>query len=323
MALRLRLELGKKAVFFTFVACIFLSLLVFSSVVGNNYKLRQKSFAIETRIYTMNGFISSLEEDIGRGAYIAGFRSLISLENSVVSTGIYLSNLSSTFEELFFNGTINGTNSSFVWNNTFSDWMEKIKDEAEKVDILLNFTVNDISISQDNPWNVRIDVDIDILMTDRESIVKWNKNKLITSYLELEGFEDPLYMLGTNGVVENKIRRGNFSYFVNGADISNLLNHTYEGYYTAFSGAPSYLMRLEGNFGESEYGIESLVDVAELVGKGVSPKDKSIVDYIYFGTENPVKYHVSGAPSWFKLDNSSNINNSLGHYDLYEVSGLV
>jgi hypothetical protein len=318
------MALGKKGVFFTFVAVVFLALLIFSTAIGSNFKLRQTSFATETRIHTMNMFVSDVEKDVERGAYIAGFRALVALVDEVVSTGDYLTDVDTDFNELFFNGTLNGTNSSLLVNNTFTDWMDKTSSEAAKIDLILNFSVNSVSLFQDDPWLIGVDVDLVIKVSDREGISRWSKNKSIKSYIELEGFEDPLYPLGTNGIVENRIRRKAVSYFVNGADVSNLLNHTYEGRYVAFTGAPNFLMRMEGDFGSSEYGIESLVDVDELQSKGILPNQRSIVDHVYFATgANPKKYQVSGAPSWFDLDNNTNMNNSQGHLDLYEVNGLV
>lgn len=317
------MALGKNAVFFTFVACTFLSLLIFSLSVGNNYELRQRSFVIETRVDTMDSFVSDVENDIERAAYIAGFRSLVGLEDRILSTGEYLSDVEASFNELFFNGTINGTDSSVLENNTFTDWMDKIKVEADKIGIIINFSINSLDISQDNPWEVRADINLEINVSDKENISQWTKEKSIAAYIEIEGFGDPVYCIETNGVAENRIVKSNFTYFVIGADISNLLNHTYSGYYVAFSDAPSYLMRLEGNFGSSEHGIESLVDVDELMSKGISAKNKSIVDYIYFGSQNPAFYYVDGAPGWFKVDNSSNMENNQTHLELYEVESLT
>jgi hypothetical protein len=317
------MALGKKAVFFTFVATVFLALLIFSTSIGSNYKLRQTSFATETRINTMSTFISDVEEDVGRGAYIAGFRSLVALTDRVVTTGEYLSDVDADFNELFFNGTLNQTNSSFLANNTFTDWMDKIKTEAGKIGIIINFSINNVSLFQNSPWEVGVDVNLVIAVSDNENISRWNKSTSVKTYIELSGFEDPFYPLGTNGVVENRIERTVHSDFVSGADISNLLDHAEKGYYIEFTGAPSYLMRLEGDFGSSKYGIESLVDIAELIGKGVSVNDKSIVDYIYFGSQNPAAYHVQGAPSWFKLDNSSNMYGNQTHLELYEVTSLT
>ena len=318
------MALNRKGVFFTFVATVFLALLIFSSVIGNNFRLRQISFATETRISTMNMFVNDVERDVERGAYIAGFRALVALVDEVVSNGEYLTDVDARFNELFFNGTLDGVNSSLLTNNTFTDWISKIENEAQKIDLTLNLSLINASLFQDNPWEVGVEVNIWIFVSDREKTSFWNKSKSIKSYIELEGFEDPLYPLGTNGIVENRIEETPHSYFVNGADISNLLNHTYSGYYVAFTCAPSFLMRLEGDFGSSEYGIESLVDISELQSKGIVISQRSIVDHVYFYLgANPKKYQVLGAPSWFDLDNNTDMGGTIGHLELYEVNGLV
>ena len=82
-------------------------------------------------------------------------------------------------------------------------------------------------------------------------------------------------------------------------------------------------MRLQGYLISSEYGIESLVDIDEFSTRGAPVKDKTIVDYIYFSTQDPAYHHVIGAPSWLKLDNRSNTYNNQTHHDLYEVNDLI
>jgi len=319
----LKLTLGKKGVFFTFVACVFLSLLIFSTSIGDNYEMREETFVMETRISTMQMFVEDVEGDIERAAYISGFRSLVAIVDNIISTGEYISDVNSSFRELFFNGTIDGSNSSLLENNTFNYWMDKIKQEADKINLDVNFTTNSFDVYQDDPWNVKVNLEIEIQVTDEEDISSWRRDKEVISYIEIEDFEDPFYTLGTNGLVENRIEETIWDSFTNGSDISNLLNHTYEGYYIEFAGAPSYLMRLEGDFGESEHGIESLVDIDELSSKGVSTKDKTIIDYIYFSDDNPTNYHVSGAPSWFNLDNVSNMHGNQSHLEVYEVEDLT
>ncbi|MBW2965604.1 hypothetical protein KY342_00705 [Candidatus Woesearchaeota archaeon] len=321
------MELGKRGVFFTFIAFIFLSLLIFSLSIGNNYKMRQTSFVVETRVDTMNRFIVDIEKDIERGAYIAGIRAFFELGDYIISTGEYISDLDLSFSELFINGTIDGENSSIMVNNTFTDWIDRIEDEASEIDIIINFTINDISLYQEDHWEVTVDINLTIDMHDKKATSSWKKLKSIKSIINIDGFEDPVYWVETNGIVENGITKTNFSYFVTGMDISNLLSHAYNGFYVEFSGAPDYLMRLEGNLsGSSVYGIESLVDIDRLKDEGVPSKDinqKSIVDYIYFGVDNPQRYQVTGAPGWFKVDNSSNMYGNQTHHDLYEINGLI
>jgi hypothetical protein len=314
---------SKKGVFFTFTSLLFLTLLIFSLSIGNNYSMREKIFAIETRIYTMNNFITDIENDVQRAAYIAGIRSLLALENHIFLSGEYLSDLDNDFKKAFINGTINNTNSSLLINNTFSDWIDKIEYEAEKIDIIMNFTINSITLTQKDPWKVTINIDSTIHLKDKKDVSDWNKEKLITTDISIEGLEDPIYLVETNGVIENYIIKSNYSSFTNGIDITNLLDHTDNGYYVAFDKAPSYLMRLQGNFSDSSAGIESLVDIDNLISNGIITYGKSIVDYVYFGPNNPDKDHVSGAPSWFKLDNYTNSNNTLNHHELYEVTDLI
>ena len=58
--------------------------------------------------------------------------------------------------------------------------------------------------------------------------------------------------------------------FPNEVNVSNLIDHTLNQFYLNNTRAPSYLMRLAGNFGNSTYGIESFVNVLN---------DSSIWDY--------------------------------------------
>ena len=80
-----------------------------------------------------------------------------------------------------------------------------------------------------------------------------------------------------------------------------LLNHTLSSYYRSHTDAPSFLNRLQGNLSASQYGIESLVNLQKLSSQGVPTQQKTVVDYIYFSTQNPAHNGVSGMPSWFRL----------------------
>lgn len=274
----------------------------------------------------MDRFIDDIEEDIKRGVYISGFRALVGIENNITLGGDYITDVNSKFSELFLNGTLDGVNSSIMLNNTFKDWMKKMEAEAVKTDIVINFTLNSISLSQDDPWNIRVDTNVYIDITDKRNTSHWSKEEEVITHIEIDGFEDPIYRVQTQEAsYSNKIEKSNYSYFVSGNDISNLLDHIEKGYYVAFSGAPSYLMRLEGNLSASEYGIESLVNADE------SPwgdNSGSIVDYYYFDEyNNPDSYRVnSGEPSppeWLRIDNETNMYSNLTHIEIYQIEDLL
>ena len=112
--------------------------------------------------------------------------------------------------------------------------------------------------------------------------------------------------MNTNGLVAPKIVKTPYSSFVSGANISNLSSHLKNSFYIASTNAPSFLDRLEGRIVASDYGIESLVNLDELAKQGISVKQKSVIDYIYFSEASGEGCRVlpSGMPSWFRLDNA-------------------
>ena len=99
-----------------------------------------------------------------------------------------------------------------------------------------------------------------------------------------------------------------------GSNIANLSMQSTNSYYLASTSAPSFLDRMQGMNAPNLYGIESLVNLAELSSQSIQIKDKSVVDYIYFSNSNPTACNVipAGMPSWFKLDSD--------HLAAYQVS---
>jgi lipoprotein-anchoring transpeptidase ErfK/SrfK len=53
----------------------------------------------------------------------------------------------------------------------------------------------------------------------------------------------------------------------------------------------------------------------EFIDQGLTIKDRSAVDYIYFGNQTTTNYRINGTPSWFKLDDK--------HLSVYEAEDLV
>ncbi|MBU3942271.1 MAG: hypothetical protein KKF74_05140, partial [Nanoarchaeota archaeon] len=66
---------------------------------------------------------------------------------------------------------------------------------------------------------------------------------------------------------------------------------------------------------DSPYGIESLVNLEEFQAQEVPIRDRSVVDYIYFGDQTTTNYNIQDMPSWFKLDKE--------HLATYECEGLT
>lgn len=319
---------NKRGIFFTFAAIALATIIILSFNVYTGYRLNDKMEVIEIRVNTMNNFIKDLENDIGNAIFIVGFRSLLSLEDYIIDHDEFFNDvntptLANAFDEVFRLGTIQyGTDTekmSLMDNNTFINWTERMKKQANKTDISLDFNIDSVTIDQTEPWMVDITVRLDITVKDNKNTASWTINnkdytKKINITSEISGnhkFVDPLYLVNTDGVANNTIKETPYTSWP--ADLSA---HLTNAYYREHSDAPNYLMRFENNLVSNSNGIESLVTL-RLKGKGLPISAKSAVDYIYFDSSNnpPSCNVVDIADTDFRLDSSGP-----GHLTFYGTS---
>ncbi len=316
-------RLHKKAVFFTFVAIILLAALVFSFSIYTRYRMRTRGLVIETRVNTMNSFMKDIDKDIIRGSFISSHRAILTMAEYVSSNGVYIDDVGARFEELFLNGTINSSSQTLMYDTTFNDWASRMQYQGGRINIEMDFDIKSIVINHSDPWNVDIYLDTNIYVNDATDIAAWNITRMIKTVVPVEGFEDPTYALNTGGKVLNTINKTPFTDFVAANDTSNLQSHTGNSYYVEWSTAPSFLMRLEGNLSPSPYGIESLINLPELIDQGIEVEERSVVDHIYWSNKSVASYNIDSMPSWFMMDDENNPGENMTHLELYEVEGLV
>lgn len=303
----------KRGMFFTFITIALLSIFIFSFTV---YKYRvEKMSSIEVRVSTMDSFLNSFERDADRAAYITTYRAFIALCNYIAFHGQFLTDVDKDFSEAFFNGTVDGVESELLMASTFPEWQASMIGEAYKLNINLTFYETNATLSQVDPWHIAVNLTLNFSLEDKAKVASWNKYESLLVLVDIEGLEDPLYIINTGGVTTNLINitpyEGNY---VVDSDVSNLADHSENSLYAANENAPSYLMRMEGSIGPSVYGIESMVNVQELseLGNPNVPvyQDRSCIDYLYFYQQTDVNY-ITGMPSWFILDD--------GHLEKYQV----
>ena len=252
----------------------------------------------------MDSFLNSVEKNLERQMYISGYRIIFLAENKITTSGNYI-NVNNFFNEAFFNGTINGVSDDILIGATYNDLNNSLNQKAKKINVEVKLKNSFINISQDDPWNVKFTLVSDFIMQDKENIAKWEKQQIISAFIPVTEFEDPVYVVNTYAKISRKIKttpyEGNY---VNGGDFTNLIEHVSNGYYSANADAPSFLKRLEGSFSSDENGIESFVYIPEISAQGISVSDKSLIDHIYFSSNNPSYSAVSGMPAWFKIDDA-------------------
>ena len=317
--------MNRKSIFYTSAAIALTMVIIATYSSYNSYRLSDKMDVIQTRIETVNFFIRDVERDINKGIFIASFRTLLSLDQYIANNGSFIDNVNARFKESFLNGTISQQPLSLMKDSTFTDWAKKISAESDKIDIKFNFTINDIKLNQSSPWAVDIGVNISLDIRDKRNTSYWIRNRYLTNSVSIIGFEDPLYVVNSKGRVTNTIITSNITTFVAGGNPSNLVKHMNSSYYIAHNDSPSFLMRFEGSSGNSTFGIESLVNLEKFQKQGLQIKDRSIVDYIYFGTKSTVNFRVNGTPEWFKIDGTLPAPgpSKNEHLDAYQVRNIT
>lgn len=305
----------KKSMFYISAAIALTIVIMVTYSAYSSYRLNDKMESIETRVQSVDFFIKNIEKDLDNGIYIAGFRTMLSFNQFITTNGTYIDNINSRFQESFLNGTIEQQPLSLMQGTTFTDWANKISAEADKIDIKFNFTVIDVKLNQSNPWDVDIGLNISLDVRDKKNTSYWIMNRYLITKINIIGFEDPLYVVNSKGRVTNAIIQTNITSFTVNGDVTNLMLHANSSYYIAHNDSPSFLMRLQGDLGNSSNGIESLVNLDKFQQQNIQLKDRSVVDYIYFGTGSTVDYRINETPEWFKIDSS--------HLAVYQVTNLT
>lgn len=292
---------NKKGLFFTIVTIVTLSLFLVTYGIYNEFKARSSE---QKRVETLDNFLKAIEADLERQIYIMGFRAIFIIENKITEQGSYSSNVPNKISEIILNGTLDGIEQSLMIEATLPEIVAATNEKALKVNAELNLSQPLISTFQRDPWHIIVQMNTTLVLRDRNGKARWTLNKSIEAKINIENFEDPLFLVGTNGIITNKITKTVYTPFTQGMNVENVLAHTTGSFYTETVLAPSFLNRLEGNLTPSSYGIESLVNLQELSGAGMTIQDKSAVDHIYFSVQNPSSHRIQGMPSWFKIDNA-------------------
>jgi hypothetical protein len=304
--------LNKKGIFFTVTVIVILTLFVLTYTFYSNFSDRKP---IQKRITTLNNFVFSIEEDMSRQLFISGFRIIFVMEKEIIETGSYISNLNASVNELFFSGSINGVPQQITIGTTFSEIQDSIRQKSNKVNLNITLENPVITLTQPDPWNIEYSLTVDLFAKDNNNLASWNSSKTFKTIIPIENFEDPIYLINTNGKISNTFKKTPYTTLVLNENITNLLDHLTKSYYLASIEAPSFLDRLQGILGPNEKGVESLVNLQELSSQGIIIQDKNIVDHVYFSTANTQMCNINGMPSWFRLDSR--------HVKIYNASKIM
>ncbi len=308
--------MNRKAVFYTVVGVIMVFTLLLLFIVYEKEPSIDKTSVILTRVKTTNNFLENINRDLERALQISSMRASLSLLEHITTTGDFVDDSKARYEEAIVDGTVNGNQMILMENTTFVDWINKIESEANRIGVMTNITLIVVSVYQEDPWHVKSTANITMRVRDSKDTAEWTQTKQMQTKIPIVGLEDPLYLVNTYGRVANIINVTPYEGdYVQGSNVANLTIHLNSSLYTNSTLAPSFLMRLENDLGSSPFGIESMVNLNKLEEQGITTKNRSNIDYIYFGFGSTTNYKVTGLPTWFHIDD--------GHVNRYQVQNLT
>ncbi len=301
--------------FFTLLAIVILGYFILSLSFQTSYEELERIHVIKLRVGAMDNFLKGVERDISRSLYISGFRAAIAVNEYVVNNGEFLADPQGAISELMMNGSLLGNASVLMENQTIPFWLVKIDESAQDLGLSLSIVSNNIQVSQFTPFSILIMGNFSLLLNDTTKYAaSFQVQKEISAEVSIQDFEDPLYVVETNGKIRRTIVPTPFASW----GIANLQLHYANGTYRATPTAPSFMKRLAGSTAADLNGIETLVDTNQLIANGipVSQNPPSSVDYLYWknNRDEPI-CSVTGITdagnSFFRLDES--------HSESYDV----
>jgi len=295
-------QLGKKSIFLTFTSIVIIAavIVIFTP---SDINLKKDISIIKTRVSKVDEYVFDLEKVYLENTLNAnGRRTIIALIKYMDTQG-FLTDLDfqTAFSEVLLDGTINDVDidtyypETIMTGKTYRDYLyanddisiTKAAEKALNVQTEFNpIIATDIRVSQISPWFVDVEADISFTVSTVEGIASWTRDVTIKTSIAIENFDDPYYLVKTDGSYINVIKRSATKF--DEWDVEKVKDSIREGDYTHFenSRAPSFIDRFTDSIAPSSCcGIESLVNPNKLSDLGLPRNvDVSYVDYIFWST---------------------------------------
>src|SRR3972149_11551786 len=290
----------QKGIFYSVIAMLFIAPLVLLVTSDLNTKQDVKTKIIGDRLIA---YSASIDEDLPRALAIMAKRALTEAIIYMDTNGTAFGDSAAVLKELMINGTLGGNASNA--NFTVSLWASILQQKGQLYGFNSDIKVLNLSFSSIDSYTVGVTINISVNATNPGASMELYRISRSTIPVSIEGLDDPIYTLKTNGILKRPVKRPNIT--VSGepafdAAVSN-------GFYMPSPEGAGFLDRMEGRlrpsgkYGASQ-GLESVVYIPFLQANGITIKPtQTNIDYLYF---DPAAY--PGSPvnqssfSWLKID---------------------
>lgn len=318
----------KRGFMFSLFVITALALIVFTFEIRSQFSEERNALIFKERVQSVNAFIEDMKSDCERSLYVVSFRAFLGADEYIQTYDKYLDDVPNEIPELILNGTIKGTVMNSTNSSTFKDWTYRIAVLAKRYNVNVSFDDVTVSVGQASPWLVNISLSANVSVRDFSSTMSWNFSLKKSTQIDISQahYSDPIYYIEsaryfrqrnnyTSSLI-NSISKTPYSVFWENQsttsplaliiDTTNLTNQVLMQYYRENDLAPSFLMRLGGNFGSDINGIESFVNVINASNKIGDFSAKGIptcsVDYQFFSNNCTDMHNIFNMSTKFYLD---------------------
>jgi len=253
-----------------------------------------------------SNFVNSIGFDFERALEISAKSAVVSAVDRVVSDGIPLSDSRAALRMLVTNGSFPGDNQTYpvMSSNHLSNWAERMQNLSQYYGLNATITValDNVTVYSYDEFTLVFAANISVFAQPLSNPQDFNFSRTYPAQAKvtLDGTEDPLYALNTQGLLgrvfaKNTTPIGNITAFDAAID-SNL--------YITNPDAPDFFNRLEGKLAPSLFGVETIVNINDLIAQDIPVHNQSLIDHIYFNqTLPPEAYKVNTSTHpWLRID---------------------
>jgi hypothetical protein len=288
---------------------LFTSLALFALTFLEFMKQSSSETVVGVRGRELASFSQSIYVDLSRVLGIVAKKALIAADEYVISNGTGLDNAQERLVELMENKSIYGEPYLFMNTDSLVDWAQKMDAGGESRGFVTNITVVSLNVVPVDSFKLNFSATVFLDLREKQGLMNLSRNYSQSILIDVEGLEDPIQPMKTNGFVKKIIAKQTEGLW----GVARVEQATLSGWYLSSSDGASFFDRLEGRITASDkyralspnpIGLETLVNVQEISSKGIPVKEnQSIVDYYYFNDSTITGYPLNGSSySWIKLD---------------------
>lgn len=318
-------KMSKKAILMTITALLLSTLFFVIFSKENILPSFYTNQPVNTRVIAMDNYVKTIPLLLGDSLEIATYNGLNSLYIKQSTSGAFFSDeieFSNMLENCVTCGSENcvgpSSRCSSMNNTDLRSVVNQLRILANQhLNIQTNFSVHNIIVVQNYPYDVDVTLDIEYTATDPQFGITWHKRENISRIVSILDLYDPLIGINTNGLHEKKIIRSRICEFNESCwNLTSTTAFYNEKSFTYAVNGTSFLSRYWNSTESSQCcGIESFIYIAD-------SRNVSFLDHYYFSgvhtCSNDTLLQYDGISSGFKLDSKT-----AGRYGISDYGVLI